>query len=311
MEGSTEKRIPFGLKNGRLIGVEEVTPGLSCGCVCPKCNQALQANKGEVRAHYFSHNPNSEQPECEGAFETAIHKMAKQILAEEGFISLPSLKVSRFLDDNTGTSHSQESLVTEEENETFSKVVLEQRVNDIRPDIIGYTNNTPFLVEIAVTHFADRDKKTKIRSLGLASIEIDLSDIDYRITESELKELVVSKRDNKKWLSNPKAVGVISKLESTLNARVKEINAGHNKAKQSQENRLAQKRAEFRAIQQQPTAATVSASSKQYDPRWFVCEACRHLFRVPLTKAPYSLQTIPCPECEYDVSALPPRGYHA
>lgn len=311
MEGSIEKRIPFGLKNGQLVGIDKVTSGLSCDCVCPSCKQALQANKGKIRTHYFSHNPNSDQPECESAFETAIHQMAKQILAEEGCISLPSLKVSRSLDDKEGTSHSQELLVTEEKNEIFCKVVLEQRVSDIRPDIIGYINNTPFLVEIAVTHFADRDKKTKIRRLGLASIEIDLSGITYEITESELKELVVSKRDNKKWLSNPKAVGVISELESSLNARVKEINAGYKQAKRAQESRLAQKRAEFHASQLQSKIATVPASSKQYDPRWFVCEACRHLFSVSLAEAPYSLQTIPCPECEYDVSALPPWGYHA
>ncbi|MFB2961877.1 hypothetical protein ACE1BM_19525 [Aeromonas jandaei] len=42
---------------------------------------------------------------------------------------------------------------------------------------------------------------------------------------------------------------------------------------------------------------------KESDPRWFLCEACRHVFKVALKDAPYTIKSIPCPECEHAVSA--------
>lgn len=45
---------------------------------------------------------------------------------------------------------------------------------------------------------------------------------------------------------------------------------------------------------------------KDYDPRWLLCEACRHLFARRLRDAPYSLNSIECPECGHEVSTHPP-----
>lgn len=312
MEGNSERKIPFGLKNGKLVGVDEVASGLSCGCVCPSCGFELQANKGEIRAHYFSHNPSADQSECKNAFETAIHLMAKQILAEESTIHLPALQVSRSKKDENGITHSAEASVVGEETKLFSRVNLEQRLNDIRPDIVGYSNDMPLLVEVAVTHFADSDKKQKIRKLGLAAIEIDLSALDYKVTKGELRDLVVEKRDNKRWLSNPSATKVIIGLEADIAAKVQAANRKYAESRRLQHERLVTQRT-ISHERQRTAQVNVSPSvfNKQYDPRWFVCEACRHLFSIPLVNAPYSLQTIECPECAHQVSAQPPWGRHA
>ena len=310
MEGYGERKIPFGLKNGKLVGVDEVVSGLSCGCVCPSCGFELQANKGEVRAHYFSHNPSENQPECRSAFETAIHLMAKQILAEEGKIQLPSLKISRSKKDENGVLHFAEASVVDEENKAFSNVNLEQRLNDIRPDIIGYSNGEPLLIEIAVTHFADAEKKRKIRNQGLAAIEIDLSEIDYEITKAELRSLVVEEIGNMRWLSNPIATNIIPRLEADLEKKVQAANRKYAESRRLQQERLDIQRAISRK-RQRTSNASPSMTNCQYDLRWFVCEACRHLFSVPLAKAPYSLQTIECPECGHQASAQPPWGRHA
>jgi hypothetical protein len=52
-----------------------------------------------------------------------------------------------------------------------------------------------------------------------------------------------------------------------------------------------------------PAPQLKTAISKQYDTRWFVCEACSYVFKVPLKDAPYTIETIPCPECDHAVSA--------
>ncbi len=51
---------------------------------------------------------------------------------------------------------------------------------------------------------------------------------------------------------------------------------------------------------------------KEYDPRWFVCRNCLNnrnsnkintevVFSVPLRLAPYSIKSITCPNCNYQV----------
>ena len=91
MTALTEAQIPFGLKNGVMVQVSEVKSGLACDCVCPVCKRPIQARKGSKRAHHFSHDPSEETKTCEGAFETSVHLMAKQILSEDGFSITPEL----------------------------------------------------------------------------------------------------------------------------------------------------------------------------------------------------------------------------
>jgi len=76
------------------MDVTAVDSGLACGCVCPSCHKKLQAKKGTKMAHHFSHDPSQDHEGCRSAFETAVHKMAKQILSEEGVFVVPSLSVT-------------------------------------------------------------------------------------------------------------------------------------------------------------------------------------------------------------------------
>ncbi len=300
----SNNKIPFGLKNGLLVEVSEVESGLACGCVCPSCNRRLQANKGKIVSHYFSHDPSDEAKVCESAFETSIHLMAKQILSEDGHLKFPSLTVSVSGTDANGDEHVEEMQLEEEEQRVFERVELERRLEDIRPDIISYINGMPFLVEVAVTSFSDREKKNKIRGLGLPAIEIDLSSVDYSTTKSKLRELINATSTKKIWLSNPRAIDAKKELQLELNRKIQEIN------ERIYRNRYTKKTQEKRGYRPPNKIATQVTTyrkerviEKQYDPRWFVCEACRHLFRVPLREAPYSIETIPCPECDHDVSA--------
>lgn len=57
----SSNKIPFGLRDGRMVEVSEVESGLACRCVCPSCGQPLQARKGPIRTHYFAHDP-SDRP---------------------------------------------------------------------------------------------------------------------------------------------------------------------------------------------------------------------------------------------------------
>lgn len=305
MNNFSNNKIPFGMKNGILLHVSDVVSGLACGCTCPYCKAKLQANKGTSgkRVHHFSHDPASNVEECQTAFETSIHLMAKQILEKQKNVIFPLLELTISMHDDENYEYSETIEVVPKENRNFSQVELEKRLGDIRPDIIAYTSsNLPILIEIAVTHFSGSEKKEKIRKMGLHAIEIDLSKINYFITESELTKLVIDEFKNKIWLSNPDAIDAKEKLREKLDNKVREKNI-----------ELARKISSHRSKEQpfktkQPHNETKQAIigeiniPKQFDPRWFVCEACRNLFKKPLSEAPYSLDVIECTECGYLVS---------
>ena len=61
------------------------------------------------------------------------------------------------------------------------------------------------LIEVAVTHFCDDEKIDRLRRLGHAALEIDLSSADRDVTAAQLKHLVLLNPSNRKWLHNPRS----------------------------------------------------------------------------------------------------------
>ena len=299
----SNNKIPFGLKDGVLVGVSEVQSGLACGCVCPSCHRKLQANKGKKVSHYFSHDPSKQTRACESAFETSIHLMAKQILSEEGVAKFPELSVKVTQDDKNGQAHEEVGIVTEESLMKFSHVELEKRLEEIRPDIIAYQDSIPYLIEIAVTHFSDSEKVKRIRSKNIHAIEVDLSKVTYTTTKEELTQLIIDKVDNKKWLSNPAAPLKKAEIKNRLEERIRKINENIYKSRQANKVSYVTNPVLTQKKYSTPTHSYRAARTKEYDPRWFLCEACRHIFKVPLKDAPYTIETIQCPECDHAVSA--------
>ena len=69
-----------------LVHVDDVPKGLKCGCACPHCGAKLYAkNGGIIREHHFAHEHGAE---CEGAYESSMHRLAKEILQTTGCIML-------------------------------------------------------------------------------------------------------------------------------------------------------------------------------------------------------------------------------
>ena len=169
MNKISNNKIPFGLKNGLLVDVSEVVSGLACGCICPSCKRKLQANKGQIVSHYFSHDPSAETKACESAFETSVHLMAKQILSEDGHMNFPGLTITVSGSDANGNIHAEEMQLEEEAQRYFEGVELEKRLEYIRPDIISYIDAIPFLIEVAVTSFPIEKKEQNSRPFTTSS----------------------------------------------------------------------------------------------------------------------------------------------
>lgn len=161
--------MPFGEKEGRLYRPEAVDRGKKCGCRCPECKVRLIAKCSVAGRFYFAHHRGGE---CPGGYETALHKMAKQILLDAGRVWLPERDVLLSFPLVFGETLS-ETLHFEAREVQFASAVSEKRLdNGLTPDVTALLKNDAELhIEILVTHAVEANKSLAIDNV----MEIDLS----------------------------------------------------------------------------------------------------------------------------------------
>lgn len=181
-------------EGGALVHVDEVAKGIKCGCHCPHCGANLYAkNAGLQREHHFAHAPGHE---CEGAYESSLHLLSKEILQEAGMIMLPASNRSDF-PSGAVRIHNVE---IEKWDERYG----------IRPDAEGIMDNGErLLIEFYVSHKVDGKKRQIIVDNHLKCIEID---INYQaLDKAELKRFLTRSDEDRKWIVSmpppPKAAG--------------------------------------------------------------------------------------------------------
>lgn len=219
----------YGIRDGNPVYIRDLDAtkdkGLRCRCTCPKCGDLLEARlnfKDPNRVRYFAHY-NPVKCDIVRANQTAIHLMAKNIVAKEKKIMFPAVKVEL---QGTHAYESLRPLISKLDLEDasnlqkqlegatpvfykpadvieFDKIILEKTISDIIPDIIASKNEQKCLVEIAVTHFVDEEKEQKIRELGISALEIDLSSlVGEDLDEQLLTDIIVGRPEYKKWIHN-------------------------------------------------------------------------------------------------------------
>lgn len=205
-------KLPFGLRDGKLIHISEIAAeqnGLKCNCICPECGEKLVARKGNIRVHHFAHNNEN----CINPLETVLHYYAKEVLAKYKKIKLPPVELE--YRDYKFYNHGKDNFyyTTSIEYETiyndkmieFDTVECEQYYGNIKPDIIVYSGNTPLFIEIAVTNFIDDEKLKKIEKIGISTLEIflDKDDFDfYNFDKEELENTIINSTRCKFWVYN-------------------------------------------------------------------------------------------------------------
>jgi competence CoiA-like predicted nuclease len=206
----------YGIRDDRIIDINDISPserGLKCNCLCPACKSPLQARIGTgKRIKYFAHDNAECNPDT--AYETTLHYMAKEILEKEKRIKLPKYwifddtdyDIDEYKFENPYDLYEDLSMPYEAFPDmmyNFDYVILEKRIDSIVPDIILVKGTRRLLVEIAVTHFIDDEKETKIKDLNLSTIEIDLSSkSDESLTYEELRQLIVFDTSYMRWVHN-------------------------------------------------------------------------------------------------------------
>lgn len=195
--------IPFGLsKDGRMYSPAEVPSGKACQCICPGCKEPLIARHARLsdRVSHFAHTPNTD---CATGVETAVHLAAKQLIENEGAVFIPLLVAKLEIQDALNKQHKQEMEVDKGGLKRLPTVRLEERMQNFRPDIIGtMESGEDICIEVAVTHFVDADKLTKLQQAGLPAVEFDLRDLRDFTWES-LRGALLEGSAPAKWLYHP------------------------------------------------------------------------------------------------------------
>ena len=172
-------KLPCGIsKDGQVVYIEDAEKGLACECFCPGCKQSLVAKKGPVKEYHFAHK--SKDFDCEHGLQSALHYMLKDCVQEMEYFT--------FKKDEKAVQYRIES------------VILENRINEIIPDVLVTCDGKPFIVEIYVTHAVDEEKKAKIKDIKISCVEIDFSKYPRDNLNKEALKQELSKIENFSWV---------------------------------------------------------------------------------------------------------------
>lgn len=194
--------ITYGYQDGKLVHISSVKKGLDCNCTCKNCGERLIAKKGGSRAHHFAHESGNE---CANAAETVLHILAKKIISELSFISLPSYNYKKTKSLN-GVCITHEQELIKSHNASIQAVNIEPHYESYRPDTEVFTKAGTLIIEIAVTHKVDDKKLRLLRQEGLQVIEIRFSKEDAQLNQDELRKLIQLDTHKKHWLCHPKDI---------------------------------------------------------------------------------------------------------
>ena len=201
-------------ENSELVSIYSVPNGIKCNCKCPECGGKLEAkNNGKTentilrKNQKIAHFAHLDGKECNYAPETIIHLLAKKVLEENKKLKLPELrKWGVWL-------HGSRTYV-------FDEIALEKKYEHqgvmIIPDATLKKGENLLFIEFFKTHPVDLEKKSKIKHIGVSTIEINLNhlvlseniDENYAIVKHFLEE----SHENKKWIFNRKIGDFFKKL---------------------------------------------------------------------------------------------------
>ena len=182
--------LPYGLSpDGRLMHVAEVPAGLTCWCRCPRCGNPLVARKGALVAPHFAHAGGRA---CKGAWETTLHRLAKEAVRAARELLLPEAAAEL---DGVREPVAAAQVFRCEAIET------EAELGGLQPDALLHRAGRTLAVEFAVTHFCEPEKVADLRRRGLPCVEVDLSAVP-RLATRDAHARAILHEAPRRWLFN-------------------------------------------------------------------------------------------------------------
>lgn len=211
--------ILYGIRRAdqKSVSIGEITvAGAACECDCPLCGRPLQACSlnGKVD-RYFRHHTSGQEDERRGncdpltANETALHRMAKQVIEEKKTILIPSKNITCV---EAGIRDLPQAVKDELQPYEFQKetmimgrsVEIEKRLDGFIPDVSLQTDRRELFIEILVRHKVDGEKLAKVKDHGVAMLELDLSAyLESPVDSERISDIILGETALKKWIFYP------------------------------------------------------------------------------------------------------------
>jgi hypothetical protein len=166
-------------ENGYAIHIDEVEKGYK-KCTCIKCGEKLKVKKGKIQTWHFSHLANSE---CKGAQETALHKLAKQIIGKKTEIKINEIESLLYSRGELEIPIAKELISLPEDR-------------PIIPDVTAISNEENIYFEVAVTNPKGIDHKMFYRRNKLKCLEIHLEKLPLNSTYDKIEEAILRTPEN-------------------------------------------------------------------------------------------------------------------
>jgi hypothetical protein len=190
--------------SGRMVEPLDVPNGADCDCTCDKCHRRVIARHGQRIEDYspqphFAHEADAD---CQGGGETAAHSMAKQIVAEAGYIHLPPL---------IGVAHhlhpmAKDIVAEAATRATITNIRIEPWIDGIRPDVIAEHDGKDVAIEFAVAHRCGPEKIAVFNQRRYRAIEISLSQWRKQPPTLDQFKHVVLHQAPRVWLFHPRKI---------------------------------------------------------------------------------------------------------
>lgn len=175
----------------KMVSVKSVERGSKCRCRCPLCGEPLDAKKG-----YGGHKPHfahQSGKECKGAYMSALHLLAEQIIENNKALMAPGFK-------NIIGPRKMEFVKAPKEGQEEWKKIKPEEWGNIKPDVIGVTaDDKKWAIEIFYTNEVDDSKKQKIIDFGISCLEIDVREQSLE----GLEHFILNSANDRWWINNP------------------------------------------------------------------------------------------------------------
>ena len=188
---------PYGLRNndpGDWVSVYEVDKHAPDEYFCAECGtRFIPVQPADPRRRWFFRHESLGN--CEGARETAIHLMAKQILVEERRIMLPYLLMKPepavYIEYKW---HKEVKIYRLGERKQFHFDAVQDEVwcDGRIPDIVAVSGQRRLYIEIVVTHDIDEEKLSWIREQNVSTLKVSLSGLAYESTKDDVRRCLMT-----------------------------------------------------------------------------------------------------------------------
>jgi hypothetical protein len=211
--------------DGRIVHISDAPRGSQCGCTCVACGARLIAKQGKIKIPHFSH---AAYTACGGGAETALHRLAKQVISDNLKLRLPEMRAEY---DGEIRILRPAQIIEFDRAEIEKALVADSTLSrgSLIPDMFLWKGDRRLMVEIYVTHPCDENKLARLRQQDIAAIEIDLSRLPRNVSPAEFEEAVISGAA-RRWVFHRDIHAVVREMEAEAELAKKQKEEKQRKA---------------------------------------------------------------------------------